>query len=70
MLAPKGFGLSIKKKWNRALRLLFRNQCSDYGATTVSKVSLYSTITRAIAGLACSPFVLTEHISSICDHDN
>ena len=27
-------------KWNRALRLLFNIQTSDYGATTVAKISL------------------------------
>ena len=26
-------------KWNRALRLLFNTQTSDYGATTVAKIS-------------------------------
>ena len=32
-------------KWNRALRLLFNIQSSDYGATTMAKISLYSTVT-------------------------
>ena len=27
-------------KWNRALRLLFNIQTSDYGATTLEKISL------------------------------
>ena len=39
--------LNFLKKWNRVLRLLFRIQSSDYGATTVAKVSLYSTFTRS-----------------------
>ena len=34
-------------KWNRALWLLFNIQTSDYGATTVAKISLYSTFTRS-----------------------
>ena len=34
-------------KWNHALRLLFNIQTSDYGATTVAKISLYSTFTRS-----------------------
>ena len=34
-------------KWNRALRLLFNIQTSDYRVTTVAKISLYSTFTRS-----------------------
>ena len=34
-------------KWNLALWLLFNIQSSDYGATTVAKISLYSTFTRS-----------------------
>ena len=34
-------------KWNRVLRLLFNIQTSDNGATTVAKISLYSTFTRS-----------------------
>ena len=34
-------------KWNSALRLLFNIQFSDYSATTVAKISLYSTFTRS-----------------------
>ena len=34
-------------KWNRALWLLFNIQSSDYGATTVAKISLFSTFTRS-----------------------
>ena len=34
-------------KWNRALWLLFNIQSSDYSATTVAKISLYSTFTRS-----------------------
>ena len=33
-------------KWNRALRFVFSIQSSVYGATTVAKVSLFSTWTR------------------------
>ena len=40
--------LNYDVKWNRALQLLFRIQSSDYGATTVAKVSLYSTFTRPL----------------------
>ena len=41
-------------KWNRALRLLFNLQSSDYGATTVAKISLYSTIMRSTVSFAVS----------------
>ena len=34
-------------KWIRALWLLFNIQSSDYGATDVVEVSLYSTFTRS-----------------------
>ena len=34
-------------KWNRALRFEFSIQSSVYGATTVAKVSLFSTWTRS-----------------------
>ena len=34
-------------KWNRALGLEFSIQYSVYGATTVAKVSLFSTWTRS-----------------------
>ena len=34
-------------KWFLALRLLFNIQSSDYGATNMAKVSLYSTFTRS-----------------------
>ena len=38
---------TLKMLWIRALRLLFNFQSSDYGATTVAKISLYSTFTRS-----------------------
>ena len=34
-------------KWNHALWLLFNIQSSDYGATTVAKISLFSTFMRS-----------------------
>ena len=43
-----GNGMGIKNvlKWNRALEFEFSIQSSVYGATTVAKVSLFSTWTR------------------------
>ena len=38
-------------KLNRALGFEFSNQCSVYGATTVAKVSLFSTWTRCTVRL-------------------
>ena len=40
-------------KRNRALWLLFNTQLSDYGTTTVAKVSLYSTFTRSTISFGC-----------------
>ena len=40
-------GTKIVLKWNRALMFVFRIQSSVYGATTVAKVSLFSTWTRS-----------------------
>ena len=42
-----GNGTNTKKifKWNRALRFEFSIQSSVYGATTVAKISLFSTWT-------------------------
>ena len=37
----------LKQKMIRELRLPFNIEASDYGATNVSKVSLYSTFTRS-----------------------
>ena len=34
-------------KWNRALWFLFNIQSSDYGATTVAKIRLFSTFLRS-----------------------
>ena len=34
-------------KWNHALWLLFNIQSSNYGATSVAKISLFSTFTRS-----------------------
>ena len=42
-----GTGTKNVLKWNRALRFEFSIQCSVYGATTVMKVSLFSTWTRS-----------------------
>ena len=43
------FKINTKKylKLNRALRLLFNFQSSDYSAATVVKICLYSTFTRS-----------------------
>ena len=41
-----GTGTKNVLKWNRALGFEFSNQSSVYGATTVAKVSLFSTWTR------------------------
>ena len=40
-----GTGTKNVLKWNRALGFEFSIQCSVYGATTVAKVSLFSTWT-------------------------
>ena len=40
-----GMGTKIVLKWNRALDIEFSIQSSVYGATTVAKVSLFSTWT-------------------------
>ena len=42
-----GTGTKIVFKWNRALVFEFSIQSSVYGATTVAKVSLFSTWTRS-----------------------
>ena len=44
-LVTTGNGTGTKNvlKWNRALGFKFSIQCSVYGATTVAKVSLFST---------------------------
>ena len=44
-----GNGMSTKNvlKWNHALEFEFSIQSSVYGATTVAKVSLFSTRTRS-----------------------
>ena len=41
-----GTGTKNVLKWNRALEFEFSIQCSIYSATTVAKVSLFSTWTR------------------------
>ena len=41
-----GTGTKNVLKWNRALEFEFIIQCSIYSATTVAKVSLFSTWTR------------------------
>ena len=41
-----GAGTKNVLKWNRALGFVFSIQPSVYGATTVAKVSLFSTWTR------------------------
>ena len=41
-----GTGTKNVLKWNRALEFEFSIQSSVYGATTVAKVSLFSTWTR------------------------
>ena len=43
----KGTGTKIVLKWNRALGFEFSIQSSVYSATTVAKVSLFSTWTRS-----------------------
>ena len=42
-----GMGTKNVLKWNRALRFEFSIQSSVYGATTVAKVSLFSTWTQS-----------------------
>ena len=42
-----GTGTKNVLKWNRTLRFEFSIQSSVYGATTVAKVSLFSTWTRS-----------------------
>ena len=42
-----GMGTKNVLKWNRALRFVFSILSSVYGATTVTKVSLFSTWTRS-----------------------
>ena len=42
-----GSGTKNVLKWNRALGFEFSIQSSVYGATTVAKVSLFSTWTRS-----------------------
>ena len=42
-----GTGTKNVLKWNRALGFEFSFQSSVYGATTVAKVSLFSTSTRS-----------------------
>ena len=44
-----GTGTKNVLKWNRALGFEFSIQSSVYGATTVAKVSLFSTWTRSTA---------------------
>ena len=41
-----GMGTKSVLKWNRALGFEFGIQSSVYGATTVAKVSLFSTLSR------------------------
>ena len=41
-----GTGTKNVLKWNRLLGFEFSIQCSVYGATTVAKVSLFSTWTQ------------------------
>ena len=50
VVVTTGNGSGTKKcfKWNRALGFEFSIQSSVYGATTVAKVSLFSTWTRSI----------------------
>ena len=43
-----GMGTKSVLKWNRALGFEFSIQCSVYGATTVAKVKLFSTLVRCI----------------------
>ena len=42
-----GMGTKNVLKWNRVLGFVFSIQSSVYGATTVAKVSLFSTWTRS-----------------------
>ena len=50
-----GTGTKTILKWNRALRFEFSIQSSVYGATTVAKVSLFSTWTQSIVSFTlCS----------------
>ena len=44
---PAGTGTKNVLKWNRVLGCEFSVQSSVYGATTVAKVSLFSTWTRS-----------------------
>ena len=42
-----GNGMGTKNEWNRVIGFEFSIQSSVYGATTVAKVSLFSTWTRS-----------------------